>query len=79
MINSSTDFIRDAVLGKGVYLTDVNPWESDYKIALNNWDDGIFRQYSTTMLASLCTPKTLIAIYDLQSTSHNIKKYYEEN
>ena len=42
MIQSSTDYTRDAVLGKGVYLTDINPWESDYKIALNNWDDGKF-------------------------------------
>ena len=60
MIKSSTDFTRDAMLGKGVYLTDVSPWESDYKIALNNWDDGKFRY--------------LISIYDLQSTSQNLKK-----
>ena len=45
MIQSSTDYTGDAMLGKGVYLTDVNPWESDYMIALNNWDDGNFQLF----------------------------------
>ena len=36
------DLTRDALLGQGVYLTDVSPWENSYKIALNNWDDGTY-------------------------------------
>ncbi len=39
-IASSTDITRDAILGRGVYLTDIDPWNDSYKIAMNNWDDG---------------------------------------
>ncbi len=36
-IASSTDI---TILGQGVYLTDIDPWQDSYKIAINNWDDG---------------------------------------
>jgi len=39
-IRSSTDTTRDAVLGKGVYLTSLPPSTDDWKLITNNWDDN---------------------------------------
>jgi hypothetical protein len=38
VIRSSTNTTRDAVLGKGVYLTSLPPWTKDKKLINNNWD-----------------------------------------
>jgi hypothetical protein len=40
VIRSSTDTTRDAVLGKGVYLTSLPPWTDDWILITNNWDDN---------------------------------------
>jgi hypothetical protein len=37
-IRSSSDTARDAVLGKGVYLTSLPPHTGDWKLIKNNWD-----------------------------------------
>jgi hypothetical protein len=37
-IRSSSDTARDAVLGKGVYLTSLPPSTGDWKLVRNNWD-----------------------------------------
>jgi hypothetical protein len=41
VIKSSTDINRDAVLGKGVYLTSLPPSTDDWKLIENNWDGNI--------------------------------------
>lgn len=38
VIRRSEDMWRDAVLGKGVYLTALPPWTKDKKLLKNNWD-----------------------------------------
>lgn len=38
VIRCSEDTTRDAVLGKGVYLTALSPWTNDNKLIKNNWD-----------------------------------------
>ena len=40
VIRSSTDTTRDAVLGKGVYLTSLPPWTDDWILITNNWDNN---------------------------------------
>jgi hypothetical protein len=37
-IRSSTDTTRDAVLGRGVYLTSLPPETDDWRLIKNNWD-----------------------------------------
>ena len=46
IIRSSTDTTRDAVLGKGVYLTSLPPSTKDSKLLKNNWDSSK-KSYST--------------------------------
>jgi hypothetical protein len=38
VIRSSTDTARDAVLGRGVYLTSLSPSTDDWRLLKNNWD-----------------------------------------
>jgi hypothetical protein len=38
VIRSSTDTTRDAVLGRGVYLTSLPPSTGDWRLIRNNWD-----------------------------------------
>jgi hypothetical protein len=38
VIRSSTDTARDAVLGRGVYLTSLPPSTGDWRLIKNNWD-----------------------------------------
>jgi len=38
VIRSSTDTTRDAILGRGVYLTSLRPSTDDWKLIKNNWD-----------------------------------------
>ena len=38
VIRSSTDTVRDAVMGKGVYLTSLPPSTDDWRLIRNNWD-----------------------------------------
>jgi hypothetical protein len=38
VIRSSTDTTRDAVLGRGVYLTSLPPTTDDWKLLKNNYD-----------------------------------------
>ena len=38
VIRSSTDITRDAILGKGVYLTSLPPSTGDWRLIKNNWD-----------------------------------------
>jgi hypothetical protein len=44
VIRRSIDTRRDAVLGKGVYLTALPPWENDMKLLKNNWDGSSERR-----------------------------------
>ncbi|PNF29924.1 hypothetical protein B7P43_G07270 [Cryptotermes secundus] len=44
VIRRSTDTNRDAVLGKGVYLTALPPWTDDMKLLKNNWDGSSERR-----------------------------------
>jgi hypothetical protein len=37
VIRSSTDTARDAVLGRGVYLTSLPPSTDDWRLIKNNW------------------------------------------
>jgi hypothetical protein len=38
VIRSSTDTTRDAILGRGVYLTSLPPSTDDWRLIKNNWD-----------------------------------------
>jgi hypothetical protein len=38
IIRSSADTTRDAVLGRGVYLTSLPPSTDDWRLIKNNWD-----------------------------------------
>jgi hypothetical protein len=38
VIRRSENTTRDAILGKGVYLTALPPWTKDKKLLKNNWD-----------------------------------------
>jgi hypothetical protein len=38
VIRSSMDTTRDAVLGRGVYLTSLPPSTGDWRLVRNNWD-----------------------------------------
>jgi hypothetical protein len=46
VIRSSKDMTRDAVLGRGVYLTSLPPSTKDTALLKNNWD-GSRKFYST--------------------------------
>jgi hypothetical protein len=45
VIRSSGDNNRDAILGKGVYLTALPPWTNDMKLIRNNWDGNAERAF----------------------------------
>jgi hypothetical protein len=45
VIRSSRNTKRDAILGKGVYLTALPPWTDDTKLIKNNWDGRSERQF----------------------------------
>ena len=41
VIRSSRDTTRDAVLGRGVYLTALPPSTDDWRLIKNNWDGNL--------------------------------------
>jgi hypothetical protein len=45
VIRSSEDSNRDAILGKGVYLTALPPWTNDKTLIKNNWDGSRERAF----------------------------------